>query len=470
MSNSQKANPKASNMYLLAMLADVNARMLWKTAQEAKQESEEWAYSHIQQAMNDAQGLLKNAVPSWKKYNWKVDNGWKPTVTIGETTAYFFKYYYVNNLIYLAKGVDPTNGKTIYVVSIAGTNGVSKQDWWTEDFAVKRLVNWDAKNHAFDIGFDEEDSMNNTNVKTQKKVAQGTLNGFNDLNSLKRGNQTIFRYLESQIGDNPGNFEIIVTGHSLGGTLSPVYALSLKEKAPDWNVSFFAFAGATPGNQAFADYTAQTLGENQMHSFWNKMDIVPHAWDHAHMAALENIYVPCIGSGHSLLLNKVLEYFTELAQDNYARFDAKSYSSFNNAKICITIDDKVLDSIVGGIGRAHDNLRHIRFRKAINLLCGLDPMLGAWRNAKPFVEHFCKYLLEALGQHVQPYFYNFVENDAKLFEEFIQAYFYAKNIPDVLKEFVDRGDEILLFKVLKRIINTVAFDKALQQLQEKELV
>ena len=441
MSNSQKANPKASNMYLLAMLADVNARMLWDNPKNAKKESEKWADKYIQNAMDDKQGLLKNAVLSWKKYNWQVENGWKPMVTIGTSGV----FNYVNNLIYLAKGIDPTNDKTIYVVSIAGTNGVSRYDW-SEDFKVATQVGWKTKDDP-------------------KQIALGTWNGWFDISDMKNEHQEpLFKYLENHVGSSPDNHEIIVTGHSLGGTLAPVYALSLKERNPNWNISFYAFAGATPGNQAFADYTSQILGENQMYSFWNQMDIVPHAWDQSHMDDLKSIYVSCIGSDHSQLLNKVLEYFTDLAQDNYSRFDTKSYSSFNSEKTCmLPIDDNILSKIVKGI---HVDYNITKLQKAINHLCNTK----SWTEAKPCVEHFCKYLLEALGQHVQPYFYHFVEKDNNLFEEFVKAYFYVKNIHSIRKHFVDGGDAFLLLGVLKNIINTVAFDKALQQLEEKELV
>ena len=461
MSNSQKANPKASNMYLLAMLADVNARMLWKTAQEAKKESEEWAYSHIQQAMNDAQGLLKNAVSSWEKYNWKVDNGWKPTVTIGQTQIVILNktYYYVNNLIYLAKGIDPITNKVIYAVSIAGTNGVSKQDW-AEDFIVATR-GWKTKDNP-------------------KQIALGTWNGLSDINNLKPEHQkTLSKYLKEQIGDKPENYEIVVTGHSLGGTLAPVYALSLKEEEPNWNISFCAFAGATPGNQSFADYTARTLGKNQMYSCWNLMDVVPHAWDPKHITEIKDIYTKYQDPKHAKLTNSVLQYFIDLpnipephskTKNPYVRFISESYEAINESKVSIPVAQKELNDLVDGI---HDAYKWLPlFRINTNRLCKFNPFLDNWTKVKPFIEHFCKYLLEALGQHVQPYFKHFV-GEAKLFDKFINAYFYIKNLPKNTEEekhyfnWVKKGDKVLLFLTLRHIFSHAVSHLAWQQLEEK---
>ena len=102
------------------------------------------------------------------------------------------------------------------------------------------------------------------------------------------------------------NIEVVVVGHSLGGTLSPVMATTLIDTQKSdmdlvWNfkhvgdinlqlkawdtsgaatVSTIFFAGATPGDSNFASYAnSLMIGTGRLTSLYNHYDVVPRGWD-----------------------------------------------------------------------------------------------------------------------------------------------------------------------------------------------
>jgi hypothetical protein len=88
---------------------------------------------------------------------------------------------------------------------------------------------------------------------------------------------------------------VYTTGHSLGGALSPMLALSLVEYSRLWNpdkvavVFPYAFAGATPGDSRFSAYF-RTRFPKGMERIWNALDVVPHAWDLPHLEEVATLY------------------------------------------------------------------------------------------------------------------------------------------------------------------------------------
>ncbi|MGK7902609.1 MAG: hypothetical protein AB4352_14580 [Hormoscilla sp.] len=74
--------------------------------------------------------------------------------------------------------------------------------------------------------------------------------------------------------------EVYVTGHSLGGGLANLCGLGLERcfiSLPDTDVvtKVYTFGGVKVGNQAFADYYNQQLGEGMSYRVENLLDIVP---------------------------------------------------------------------------------------------------------------------------------------------------------------------------------------------------
>jgi hypothetical protein len=89
-----------------------------------------------------------------------------------------------------------------------------------------------------------------------------------------------------------------VSGHSLGGALSPTLALWLHDLQTQWDpakhasLSALPSAGPTAGNQAFAAYSdAQAVQVTRVH---NALDVVPHAWTTTDLQEVPDLYAPDI--------------------------------------------------------------------------------------------------------------------------------------------------------------------------------
>jgi hypothetical protein len=91
----------------------------------------------------------------------------------------------------------------------------------------------------------------------------------------------------------------VITGHSLGGAVSPVVSLWLEDTQPSWNpggrarLSCFAFAGPTAGNAEFARYAGSRLGD-RIHRVANSLDISPLGWGQEGLERSKSIYAPII--------------------------------------------------------------------------------------------------------------------------------------------------------------------------------
>ena len=187
---------------------------------------------------------------------------------------------HIDNAVFVAR--DGTTGD--YVVAIAGTDLRSLPDWIFEDFMVGATVPW-----LFETG-----------VTPTPRISLATFTGLTVLLNLSQPcpelpgqGQKLLPFLASIPKDQPIN--LYTTGHSLGGALSPTLALALQDRRSDWDptematVLPYAFAGPTPGDSAFAAYFASRF-PNGLQRLWNKLDVVPHAWDVAHLQEIPDLY------------------------------------------------------------------------------------------------------------------------------------------------------------------------------------
>ncbi|MBL4660910.1 MAG: hypothetical protein JKY19_11195 [Alcanivoracaceae bacterium] len=212
------------------------------------------------------------------------EKGFKPGAKSG------IKYYSTASTMVVFK-----NNNT-YVVAIAGTNPISTYGWNVEDFDITQLVNW-------------------PNGSPAGKISAGTAEGLNLLLTMGGGqsagtNTTLIDYLREEAKAahyRNEKIEVVVVGHSLGGTLSPVIATTLIDtknenldlkwsisqtsqdinlQLKEWDpgntakVSTIFFAGATPGDKNFANYANSLMtGISGILGINNKYDVVPHGWN-----------------------------------------------------------------------------------------------------------------------------------------------------------------------------------------------
>jgi hypothetical protein len=189
--------------------------------------------------------------------NWKTI--WGPAVYVNDNDNV------ADNAMYAAQN-QSTND---IVVGIAGTNKVSKFDI-TEDVDVGTTVQFPS-------------------APAGAWVAQGTWDGVGILENMvdPTSGETLVSFLN---GLAPTNANLIFSGHSLGGALTPVFALDLLVNhqlatSNFSNVYTFPTAGPTPGNAAFASFYGMkfpAVTGSDWHvwnqNVWNTIDAVPHAW------------------------------------------------------------------------------------------------------------------------------------------------------------------------------------------------
>lgn len=111
------------------------------------------------------------------------------------------------------------------------------------------------------------------------------------LRSRWKGGEDLVTFLRQAVAAADGEIEVIVTGHSKGGSLASVLAMWLADtQGTSWvtplhgwdpdrraRVRCYSFAGPTPGNSAFARLVEETFGSDH-HRVSNRLDMVCHAW------------------------------------------------------------------------------------------------------------------------------------------------------------------------------------------------
>ena len=229
----------------------------------------------IKAAVNDA--TIQGLIGEW-------DLIWGPYVYTNDTAGPDFVADNTMMVLY-------SSAENAIVIAVAGTNVVSNYGWVDEDFNVATAVEWST-------------IVGGGTLDKQAYISEGTSIGLNILLNLPGPNNTgtgLVDFLTSYLNSNTfaDGLQLIITGHSLGGALSPTLALYLKETQGvpgGWNsegkvkgIQAWPTAGPTPGNEVFAGLLSVDVNYN---SFYNTIDIVPHAWQANTLAKIPTIYNP----------------------------------------------------------------------------------------------------------------------------------------------------------------------------------
>ncbi len=168
-----------------------------------------------------------------------------------------------------------------YFVVIRGTDFLSLATWLLQDFDV------DASQPLCKL------QGNPQAIPTSARVSQGTFNGMCDLLDLvdPTSGLSLVDFLRNA---KPRN--IYVTGHSLGGTLTPPMFAYLNAMLNNGNsvsnMALWSFAGLTPGGAGFNAYFNSIIPNNQgfLWRIQNSLDIAPLMW--WSLSSVANLYLP----------------------------------------------------------------------------------------------------------------------------------------------------------------------------------
>jgi len=236
-----------------------------------------------------------------------------------------------------------TDSKGRYIVAIAGTNPKSVYDWFTEDFTLAPGTTWQTALQTW------AGNSKTVNTTTNPVITSGTYTGVTNLLAMTSpttsGGVTLVEYLQSL---PPGTSTLTVTGHSLGGALSPTLGLALIDKnnplLSNWplaQVNVYPTAGATPGNQAFSDYFYTNFTASVATSswqvwnavVWNKFDVVPNAWTYQASLAAPNLLLTSgyyLESGEYSAVTCAVIAAAVLASADHAKSFATTYGAFGH--------------------------------------------------------------------------------------------------------------------------------------------
>lgn len=198
---------------------------------------------------------------------------------------------YESNLMYIVQGPKTEYGRK-YAVAIRGTIKT-----------VKSILE-DVELDLVDLPWSSPSAPAGTQISSGIRTAFDRLLAMCD----SRGRSAL-----DVLGNLKPRDEILVCGHSLGGCLTTVMSLYLKDTLSVQTIKSVPFAGQTAGTIQFADwYSSQFTG---MARWANRQDIVPRLWNHSTLEQIKSLYPG--GPYCDPLFAGLIDIGTDAAKKNY---------------------------------------------------------------------------------------------------------------------------------------------------------
>ncbi|MFL5387024.1 MAG: lipase family protein [Longimicrobiaceae bacterium] len=207
------------------------------------------------------------------------------------------------------------SGSGAYTVVIRGTDPASWSSWTGEDFDILPVQPF---------------NQFVTNAPSGAMISAGTYDGLNDLLKLSYSGSGIAGFLQSK---QPTL--VYVTGHSLGGTLTPPLFAYLSAELPGVDMAPCSFAGLTPGNADFNDYFTGLFNASGSWRYYNTLDFAPLCWGSS--SGVQNIYTEwglTYGKPESDLLDPLFQQAQTIPLEQPA---------LGGAPLQGTFDDSIID-------------------------------------------------------------------------------------------------------------------------------
>lgn len=178
-----------------------------------------------------------------------------------------------------------------YLVAVRGTNGKAALDWIFEDFWILPESDWSAI-----AGVTPPPGLH-PRISAGTRLGLARLLGTPIRGRVPGSGTCLVDFFREELRSRP-SAQVKVTGHSLGGALSPTLTLFLADtqgRKEGWDpgraaaLACVAFAGPTPGNPDFARYLEQRIGPVSARVV-NPLDIVPMAWNLGSLKKTPDLY------------------------------------------------------------------------------------------------------------------------------------------------------------------------------------
>lgn len=222
------------------------------------------------------------------------------------------------NLAFVAKFFpeDPSHVPT-YAITIRGTDISDRaKNWWEDLYQLEE-----------DLSIGERKPLPRTQ-SPDILISNGAYLGWESIDTLTSDGKTIERFLLDDIASSPAVRPVVaVIGHSLGGCLSTVFALTLSILLTKMKIEAdhipCTFAAPTAGNQGFATLYANSFPTAGR--YFNSLDVIPRGW--ADLPSILTMYQhPC---------PRLVELFVDVMMLEIERSPKQPYVQPNVLSTCL---------------------------------------------------------------------------------------------------------------------------------------